>query len=190
MQTDMAFDGALATRVVNLSVGGVTCAVSFFVAKTFAVTADFLLHGKPYTFNMTKWRSNGMARFIRLFYTLPRDSTRFGNVALDSEGELTSAPSLQNKIEMVLEAALNIFCCVDDIMKVHGHGVLDYANFYREKYQQEGTYIDYITKVACHVIVHSNVLAPSVTWTLVKFQPQNAVTYQAQVIEEEDMGIM
>lgn len=168
----MAFDGTLDTRSMSLLLGGVACVVNFKVAHSYAVTADFLLHGKPYTFNFTKWRSNGMARFLRTFYSMPRNAALFGTVTIDDEGELTSAPNLSQKIEAVIQAATDVFSCVDSIMKVHGHGVLDYAIWYREHYTKEDTYIDYITKMACHAIVHSNVVAPSVTWELVKFMPQ------------------
>lgn len=112
-----------------------------------------------------------MARFIPLFYATPRDAALFGQPTFDESGMLVSAPTTAQKAEAVVQACKDILMCVSQILAVHGRGVLDYAVWYRENKTEEDTYEDYtgITRLAVQCIVHTNFLAPSVTWEVVKF---------------------
>lgn len=139
------------------------------VQWTYEVTLDFVLHGTPYTFNITKWRSSGMAKFIRLFYSRARDVAKFGQPTYTDEGELVTSPTSEQKTMAVLQASYDILQCVDLIMTKYKSSVLDYASWYRESHKEEDTYSDYVTKLACHFIVHTNMLAPNIAWEVVKF---------------------
>ena len=72
-------------------------------------------------------------------------------------------------MNIVRQAVFDIFKTLELILQVHGRAILDYATWYREHNKDKEAYADYITLVTCHHIVHVNFLAPSITWTIVKF---------------------
>jgi len=167
IQDDMALNDIVFTRRVEVVVGGAPCGVDVNIQRSYAATIDFLYHGKPYTFNCTKWRAAGMARFLTVFYATARDPATFGAVAYDPEGQLTAQPTQAQKFEAILQACKDVIGTLDLILTTHGRAVLDYAVWFRETHKAETTYSEYIAVMTCHNIVHSNFLAPGVTWAVV-----------------------
>ena len=166
----MAFADALFEVTKQLTLAGTTCDVTFTVERTYRTDINFALLGKTYTFSVTKWGSGGLNNFLKLFHSYcPRDAAQFGTLTVDDEGAVTVKCSVEQKVAAVVKASTDVMACVDKILFTHRRGVLDYAFWYRENHKELDTYADYITLVASHCIVHCEFLAPSVTWTLVKF---------------------
>jgi hypothetical protein len=167
----MAMAATLHQSDFTATVGDALVTVNVTMERSFAVQLDFILHGRPYSFSMTKWSSRGgMAKFISLFYSSAgRDPAVFGSVVYDDSGEMVSGPKDDQKIQAVLQACKDIFRCLDQLLSANGSGLMDYAVWYREKHREEDTYSDYITKQVCHNIVHEELLAPATAWKLVKF---------------------
>ena len=70
-------------------------------------------------------------------------------------------------------AVSDIMRTIENIVSIHGVGVVDYAVWYRERPAEPKDYSDPITHVACNKIVHIRFMAPSVTWTIVQFKHVN-----------------
>lgn len=156
-------------RDVVVSMGGIPCTVHVSVANTYAVTLDFLYHGKPYVFAVTTWSGSGQARFLRVFHdgTNPRDEATFGRIEVDDVGELRAVPTVPQRREMVVQATIDVLANVDRVLKEHGRSAIDYAVWYREQNADEVPYARYIAKIAAEFIVHANFLAPAIPWHVV-----------------------
>lgn len=75
----------------------------------------------------------------------------------------------KQKLHVILHAARDVLTTIDMIYDAHGRGIVDYCIWYREAHESVETYAKYITVVACHCVVHSELLAPQITWKLVTF---------------------
>ena len=168
-QDVMALSEVVFSKHVAVTLAGAPCGVDINIQRSYAATIEFIYCGKPYTFNATKWRSSGMSRFISLFYApvLARDATVFGTATFDAEGQIISQPSQAQKFEAIAQACVDVLATLDLILVKYGRSVLDYAVWFRETRPSEATYREYIAVIACHSIVHSNFLAPGVTWDVV-----------------------
>ena len=63
---------------------------------------------------------------------------------------------------------IDVFLCAEDIIITHKRSLLDYCIFHRER-GICNTYEEYIHLVACQCFVHSNFIAPGVTYIPVEF---------------------
>jgi hypothetical protein len=171
---EMALDRIMMVAEMTTQIGGIFARASISVFMNYAANIDFVVHGKPYTFSVTKWSRNGMANFMRLFFSLPRDTAVFGRLVLDEAGEAVSVPNTAQKTAAVIQACKEMLHTVGLFLENHGRAILDYAVWYRENHSEEDTYAQYITKIAAHCVVHSNFMAPSVQWPLVLFTPPPA----------------
>jgi len=70
---------------------------------------------------------------------------------------------------IALQAAVDVMITLGKILKIHRRAVLEYAIWYRQNHEGSQTYSEYITRVTCHQIAHTNFMAPNVQWTLVRF---------------------
>ena len=169
---DMALQQTALVETRTMNVAGVPVAVTIEILNSFGTDISFVLHGKSYTFPITKWAGKGMGNFLLLFYgdrDRDRDEAKFGKVEINDDGILIKAPETHFKQQAVVQACVDIIECINKISQVHGRALLDYAVWYREKHQVVKTYSDYITKLACHSIAHADFLAPDATFNLVKF---------------------
>ncbi len=158
--------------VETVAIGEQSVNLSISIEHTYRTTIDFSVHNRTYTFVVSKWQGNGFSRFFSLFHQhVPRDAEMFGETKQDAEGLVSYVSvNLHQKLNAVIQAAKDIIGCLNAILRVHGRGILDYAVWYRETRAYDDTYSRYITKVACHCIVHGNFLAPSVKWDVVEFK--------------------
>ena len=145
---------------------------TYTVSSTYAVRLDFTISGTPYSFDMTRWSGRGLKKFLPLFYDYSaRDEDRFGRVEERDEGYLYHA-SAEQKQNVVLQTAKDVLVTINLIYETHGRGIVDYCIWYREHHDSFDTYARYVTLVACHNVVHSELLAPRVTWATVTFPEQ------------------
>ena len=157
-------------QTVHPALFGARIAVELTIYSSYITTIDLTLHGQPYTFSATRWCGQGFLGFQKRFHAhCPRDEHIFGPFLLDAEGAPRSTKTLAHKLAIVVQACEDVLSCVHKICVVQGRGILDYAVWYRERHPQEGTYSEFITRLACHFIVHTNFLAPGVAYELVQF---------------------
>jgi hypothetical protein len=155
---------------VQVMLGGCTSNVGIRIDNFFKATMDFTLQSSPYTFTLTTWMRRGMGPFLQLFHAhTARDSATFGTVVVDDDGNTAIAVVMPQKINAIRQACVDVLKCLDQILTVHKRAVLDYADWYREHYMVPTTYADYVTLLTCHSIVHSDFLAPGITWQVVTF---------------------
>ena len=83
------------------------------------------------------------------------------------DGRITASP--EQRLNCIKQGCLDIMKCVEKILIVHGRGILDYAVWHRERLTNEDNYGTYIMRIACHSIVHSDFMAPNITWEMVEF---------------------
>jgi hypothetical protein len=65
-------------------------------------------------------------------------------------------------------ATRDVFICAEQIIFRHRRSLLDYCVYHRER-GDLSKYEGYIHLVACHCLVHSNFLAPTVQFEMVEF---------------------
>ena len=170
--------------------------VSISIAATTHTTyAGFNLFGTTYTFTITKWSGRGFTPFLQKFHDhTPRDEAQFGKLVTNAEGQPFPNLDMEQKWNCLVQVRSYLFtvgllCSCDrligtvamqpvmDIMKhldqifqQNKRVVLDYAVWYREsKHKETDTYAQFIQLVTCHCIVHSDFLAPGVTYDVVPF---------------------
>jgi hypothetical protein len=144
---------------------------SYSVKQDYSVNLEFSLHGKPYSFNLTRWKGSvAQAKFLGLFFQSgQRDATEYGNITIDGDGLPVYYMTEEQRIAAVLQASRDIISTLDLIVKAFERSVLDYAVWYREKHQETNTYGELITLMCCHSIVHSYFMAPNITYPLIQF---------------------
>ena len=166
---EMALDAALSETEHNFTVAGVVVVAEVRIERTYLASISFAYLGKAYTFTITKWSGRGFSNFLKLFFAAEvRNVDRFGVLDLDAEGNITAAPSTEQKARVVLKACEDVMALFDRILVTHGRSVLDYAVWYRESGRGEETYKKYIARVACHCIVHTNFLAGGLAYDIVE----------------------
>ncbi|GLC50420.1 hypothetical protein PLESTB_000377500 [Pleodorina starrii] len=111
----------------------------------------------------------------------------------DGEEVTTTRRSQEQVLNIIKYATMEVFVCVEQIIRKYRRSVLEYAMYHRERGKHD-TYEQYIHLVACHCLTHANFLAPSVDYPLVDFyddeQPfrLDAFTGIVEEREEEEEG--
>ena len=143
----------------------------FSVHQDYSVGVEFSLHGKPYSFNFTRWKgATAQAKFLGLFFrSKQRDSIEFGSITLDTGGLPVFNMTEQQRIAAVAQASRDIITTLDLIVHEFERSVLDYAVWYREKHPETSTYGELITLMCCHSIVHSDFMAPNIMYPVIQF---------------------
>lgn len=135
-------------------------------------TFNYLRHN--YTFDLSSWSGRGQQAFLVLFLGTYNDAQTYGSLTPD--GGLTMTK--QQKIACYRRATRDVLKTVADITERHQRSVIDYAMWYRERVQPPDehanpteAYAHYITRLACHCIVHSEFMYGAVNYDLVRFSP-------------------
>lgn len=154
------------SKIMEVDIG-----VTVSIARDYTTAIDFTCFRTPYTFQIQKWRSRGLANFLQLFFAYgDRDVGEFGSILYTPDGlpDFTSL-TVTHKQNAVIRACKDIMICLDIICAKYQRSVLDYAVWYRENCKKDDTYNDYITLRTCHSIVHTNFLAPNMHWDIIGF---------------------
>lgn len=148
-----------------------TVDVNYTIKATWEASLNFSMHGDAHSFFVTKWSRKGFSPFATMFFEYgPRDPNIFGVITQDDEGTPNfSGLTTTNKIAIIEQALTDIMTCLNLIVTKYKRSVIDYAVWYREKYPAYDTYAKYITLLTCHLIVHTDFLAPDVVYDIVLF---------------------
>lgn len=141
------------------------------IRASYEASLEFNISGTPYSFNITRWSRRGFAKFADLFFKYSeRDAAQFGGCEESGEGVVTLNMTTEQKLNAVTQGIKDIMACLNSIVSAHQRSVLDYAVWYRERFPEYyDSYESYITLATCNCIVHTDFLAPNITWTVVKF---------------------
>lgn len=157
---------------VDVPFQNATLRVQLQIMSNYRAVATFTYSNRPYTFEVTKWSGQGLARFLPLALVCRPDP----NLPMAADGTIP-AVSQQQRVAIVIQGARDVLATIDTILTRHGRGILDYAVWHRENattadrfYGLEGTYEAYVTLIACHAIVHMDFMAPNVQWAVVHFR--------------------
>lgn len=166
----LQMDTVLRLDEIRLDIFGVPIVASVTLARSYATSIDFSLNGSPYTFHVERWASRGFARFITLFFAHEeRDPSTYGAIIECADGAVNIQMNVTQKCNAIVQATKDVMSCLNKVSTRYRRSVLDYAVWYREKHPEEDTYSQFITLRTCHCIVHSDFLAPNLTWELVTF---------------------
>lgn len=131
----------------------------------------FALNRRNYSMTLFEpWRGpqrrhNFLVRFHNHYQDL--DADKFG--AFDHLGETVIAAASQQR-NCILRCVWDVISCIGQLMAGQGRSVLDYAVWYREQPQPvDISYSVMVTRLACHCIVHSNLLAGSAQYQRQEF---------------------
>jgi len=103
---------------------------------------------------------------LRLFHEDGgRDSELFGG--FDEEGNYFG--NVDQKNNCVAQGCLDVIKTLDKITKAQQRFTVDYAIWYREKFNGLRSYSQYITRITCHCIAHSQFFAGQVQYELTEF---------------------
>lgn len=158
-------NAAMHIEVIHPVLGGVPVNVTVTIANSWQTVMDFVFSQRAYNFNVTTWSRRGLSTFLSKFLEHYQAEPDRGTLSEDG----TPIVSYEQKIAAVMQACRDIFTTIDMILTQHGRGMLDYAVWYRERHHERDTYADMITRVACNCIVHADMLAPQITWEVVRF---------------------
>ena len=170
------------------TIAGAHTSVEFTIRNNYEVLAKFTSYGVKHVFNMKKWMktkeetmkpTSSFDKFAQLM--LDRfwpESDQFGSI--EKDGGVRYAWTNEQLLNMLKYATREVFLCAEEIISRHRRSLLDYCVFYREK-DKTDTYESYIHLVACHCLVQSNFLAPTVHFDEVPFAYEER-TYQRDLI--------
>ena len=104
---------------------------------------------------------------IQMTQMAPMDAGRPQPVA-SSLKRIAGSPADIRKVTL-MQAAKDVVRCLDKVAQHYKSAVLDYATWYREAHKEEATYSEFITRLTCHLIVHTSFLSPNLVWDVVQF---------------------
>lgn len=152
------------------TIWGQQITVRYTINNSLAASLDFNLHGSAHNFSIDNWSRKGYTSFGKRFFNYaPRDVRTFGTMAEGDLGEITLDQSTQQKVSVIEQGLKDIMHCVSLIATKYKRAMIDYAIWYRETYPREDTYDLFITRRACHLIVHTNIHAPDLVYDIVRF---------------------
>lgn len=142
----------------------------YTVYQDYAMVVSFTLRSKAYSFNLTRWKgARAQFKFLDSFHSfMVRDETMFGSRIVEEDG-IRFDMSVEQRINAVVQGAIDVIFTLNKIVHAFERSVLDYAVWYREKRPQTDTYSQLITLMCCHSIVHSDFMAPGIAYPLVQF---------------------
>ena len=142
----------------------------FSVKQDYAVSLEFTMRGKPYSFNLIRWKQKGQSKFLPLFHEHSgRVLEEFGQIIYTDDMMPVFQMTEDQHVAAVLQATKDVLTTLDKIVQHYERSVLDYCVWYRENHQETGTYSELITLMCCHCVVHSNFLAPNISYEIIKF---------------------
>lgn len=144
--------------------------IGFFIQMDnfYKTSIQFSYYDKQYVFVITKWSGKGTYNCLSMFFSQYEnlDKTLYGG--LDENGRIVCDQNQTRRA--VLKMSCDVLTVVAKILKKHGHGIINYAVFYRDKYcTNPNDYRQLITRLACHCIVHSDFTGPNLSWEIVEF---------------------
>lgn len=124
--------------------------------------------GDCYTFEITKWSGTGFAPALGRFFKQYPDSP-FGK--LDDIG--THLGTVDDKLNIVRQMSYDVVKCIGQIYLQFRSGIRGYALYYREKVSRslDDDYVNFITLIACHCIVHSDFHGDKIQYPIIQFSP-------------------
>eukprot|EP01031_Cornospumella_fuschlensis_P029531 gene29531-35642_t len=181
-------------RPVNFSgnVLGSIIPISITIENSFKATIDFTLCSSPYSFVVTNWQARGLRKHLEHFHSVPgRDPVQFGfmieqpdgtqefyesntGITLNPDGTYTiditvaKPMTLFQKLNVVEQGCHDVLKCVNMIGEVHRRSILEYCVWFREN-RVVTDYSSLITMITAHCVVHSEFMAPNITWQVVMF---------------------
>jgi len=135
------------------------------IRSSFKTLLSFSFAGRSYVGEITKWRSTGQTMFLNYFLSYYNDKQKFG-YRDEENGEFKM--TLEQKTSCVIQGVQDVFNCIDKIITQYQRQLLDYAVYYRENCHYKD-YSTYITTIACHLIVHMNLMVPNINYKIVTF---------------------
>lgn len=165
----MLFKGSFTTKIARNDTK-----VNLKILNNYEVKATFTSRGQEYTFKMLRWKEenkkpiSSFNKFAQLLLERFGDtSDNFGKVTTDGSTQ-TIEITKEQTINILKYACVDVFMCAEEIIVAHRRSLLDYCVYHIER-EVADTYEKYIHLVACNCLVHSNFLAPSVTFPEVEF---------------------
>lgn len=147
-----------------------TVVVNYTIQATFQASLNFTLHGTAHSFFVTRWSRKGFNKFATTFFEYkPRDVGTFGAMEQDELGAPKWDLTTNNKVAIIEQGLKDIMRCLNLIVTKYKRSVIDYAVWFRERNDNYEKYDLYITQLACHLIVHTDFLAPDVVYDIVLF---------------------
>ena len=173
MHADSLMDTTeLHSAIITVRVLGTNIRVHVKIFASWLTTLDFNFQGCPYTFIIDRWRSRNFGGFLRLFFAHgDRDEHQFGALIDDGAGNTRAEMDITQKKATVMQAVRDVLTCLAQIAETYQRSIVDYALWYRERrVDEEMTYKQFITRVTCNQIVHTDFMAPAgLAWELVEF---------------------
>lgn len=146
------------------------------IMSSYATAMEFNVLATSYVFSITKWRSNALSKFKKVFHTIERDREYFGYIHIDSEEEDMDGNPVESPImtadqtvNAIVQACHDVMKCLMQIAYKHKNGMLGYAVWFLNQKRPEDTYIGYIANLTCKLIIDSDFLAPDIEWKEVEF---------------------
>lgn len=169
--------------------------VSVYPSWETAISLEIQGDSRPRFFSIDSWHPRGMKAFCLVFHWhRARDERTFGCVC-----EINGQPHLvmdESQMEsLIVRAVQDVLAFVNIVFKEHAREMRDYAAWYLRQASEDASaysYSDVITRTACRMIVHCNLIAPGVRWKVVEFgdeertagSPSSATTDMTSLISE------
>lgn len=154
---------------MDLSIGDSKITVELILHGSYQMECSFNLGFQAYRFNITKWSKNGFANFFRKFHKFcdHRDASIYGKL---DDDENIDASSDQRK-NCIYQATRDVFATISKIVQYHQRSIIEYSIWFRESAPKDtDLYSDYITLIAAHCILHSNLMVAKIQYEDVRFQ--------------------
>lgn len=159
--------------------------VEIALTRDCRIQLSFALFGQQYFSETTRFSGRGVAETLLKFDDFYSDPTNLAKAHLtndadrialfgtgqtgDEAGDIVLRRNTEQKKACFLQIAVDMLSVINEIFSAHQRNLIDYALWHRERRRDERTYEQLITRQACNIIIHTNLLASTFVFNEVVF---------------------
>ena len=158
------FQSAMKTSRTVVTLLNQSVSVDIEIQRSWETKISFTFLERPYSFNITRWKSRGLRTMLKLFHLAiqrrPADS--FGSIIRETveddeaddeqnsgleensdddivsdESEIKLITTKAQNFNIIIQMCRDIMMCLDMILTKHQRAVVDYALWFREKHYSQ-----------------------------------------------------
>lgn len=145
-------------------IGATTVRVHYTIVDVKNIEASFSYHGKPYEFRVSGWPTRKWSKLYLRFHAVYSDSNLYGSSCPQNN---TYSVSPDQWTTILVQITKDVFRYVDQVVRTHPTGMLDYCAWYRETHTDTTDYAAWIQRLACKCILRTKMYDPTIPWEVI-----------------------
>jgi hypothetical protein len=154
-------------------IGATTVCVEYIIFNVQYIEASFSYNGKPFEFRISGWSTRKWSKLYVRFHAVYSDSNLYGSSCSQNK---TYAVSPDQLTTILVQITKDVFRYVDQVVRTHTNGILDYCAWYRDTHTNTNDYATWIQRLACKCILRTKMYDTTIPRETI---PLSAITANA-----------